>query len=125
MEYAVVCRDIAPVFEGPGEDTPRLDEALLGMEVSVVEAGPEWCRVETGWGFAGYAQSQTLLLGQARAVEWGRFAKMVARSPYVDVLNAPEKGGVVVAGLPKGGLLHVTGPQDYEGYLPVARGVAV
>lgn len=119
MEKAVVCRDIAPVFAGPGEDTPRLDEALMGMEVFVAETGPEWCRVETQWGFTGYTRAQNLLLGQPGATEWGRYAKMAARVPYVDVLDAPQAEGAVVASLPKGGLLHVTGPQDGAGYLPV------
>ncbi len=119
MEVAIITADIAPVFEAKDTASLRLDEGLLGMAVTVLEKGTEWTLVETEWGTKGYARSRGLLFEEQRAVEWGRYGKMAARAPYVDVLDAPAESGAVIAGLPKGGLLHPTGPQDDAGYLPV------
>lgn len=120
MEYAVVKTDIAPIFEAPGTSKPRLDEMLLGMTAKVLEREDEWCRVESEWGFVGFLATQNLVFGQAEATVWGHYGKMAARAPYVDILAVPSAEGAIVASLPKGGLLHPTGPQDESGYLPVA-----
>lgn len=126
---AVVTAPICPLMSGPSYQCERVDEALGGMTVEVLEdTGTAWRLVRTHYGYTGYAPEACLLFGEETAARWERREKKVVLQGTCDVLAAPDVAAWQVASLARGDLVAPRGeaqegwqqvllPGGQEGYL--------
>lgn len=119
MELAIVKTAIAPLYAGANAQSTLQDEALHGMALELLEeTGAGWWKVRTACGLEAFAQEEKLLTGANGAGQWAGYGKVAARSPWLDVMAKMDAESAIVAGLPRGGLLHPLGEEE-DGWLPV------
>lgn len=114
-----------PLMTAPGLDAPQADEALLGMEVEMLEELPGWVRVRTDYRYEGWTLANCL--GREDGV-WREFDKLVvlhknaapilAEPSYQArcLLTAPLGAVVALQGEPEEGWRRVILPDGRRGY---------
>lgn len=127
---AIVKSPVCPLTCQPRRDCERIDEALAGMVVEVLErTASDYCRVRTHYRYEGYARVEDLVLSDEAAERWrGLPKKVVLHKNICDVMADPRvqswqlctlpRGAVVSpAGQPESGWQRVLLPDGGEGYL--------
>ncbi|HPE15597.1 MAG TPA: SH3 domain-containing C40 family peptidase [Oscillospiraceae bacterium] len=110
MQKALVVSTIAPLMTQPSERCERADEALCGMEVSVLGCAADgWWRVRTHYGYEGFVCARYLLLDNAAALRWAALPKMVVTKGCCDVLSEARVQGWCVAFLTRGAVVSPLG----------------
>ncbi|MGD9559627.1 MAG: C40 family peptidase [Oscillospiraceae bacterium] len=120
MALASVKAETLPLFEKPSAESARLDEALYGMSVQVIQTSESgWSYVRTEHHTEGYAAANRLELDAEVAAAWRKYQKMVVLAPYIDVQrqNAPEAPRVL--SVPRGGILVPLGQPGIDGWQKV------
>lgn len=114
MSLATVTHDIAPLYKRPDVTSTRIDEALYGMSVQLIdESESGWCYVRTEFATEGYTPANFLERREDVAGAWRKYKKMVVLAPYIDVQQEPEHYGTLLATLPRGGILvPLSSPND-------------
>lgn len=120
MGLATVMTDLAPLYEKPSPDARRLDEALYGMSVQVMqELAGGWCYLRTEHNTEGYSPAAALERDADIAAAWRKYQKVTVLAPYVDVLALAAPNASIVASLPRGGILVALGKPGIDGWQKV------
>jgi beta-lactamase class A len=120
MGLATVKADFAPIFEKPSADSLRLDEALYGTSVQVIQQDDTgWCYLRTEHRSEGYVQAALLLADLDVAAAWRKYKKVIVLAPYIDVQKQPAADAPGVASLPRGGILVALGQPAADGWQKV------
>lgn len=106
MGLATVRADIAPLYERPDATSTRVDEALYGMSIQIVqESESGWCYVRTEHNTEGYASITLLETDAEVATAWRRYKKASVLAPYIDIQQRPAADGACVLSVPRGGIV--------------------
>ncbi len=117
---ALVIVPICPLMLRPCEGSERVDEALLGMVVELLEKAEGcWFKVRTHYGYEGYALASNLLQGDEAADCWEALPKAVVVRSVCDVLERPDVRGPVLLTLFLGALVAPVGEADRDGWQQV------
>ncbi len=120
MGLATVFSDIAPLYEKPSVESARLDEALYGMSVQVMqESNTGWCYVRTEHNTEGYTPTACLETDVDVASAWRKYKKVTVLAPYVDVMKEASHTAGRLASLPRGGILVPLGKAGVDGWQKV------
>ncbi len=104
--YAVVNVPLCPLHLRPCEGSERTDEVFLGMALDLLEeAGGDWYRARTSYGYEGYVCGDALLWDRAGVGLWMDLPKAVVVPPFCDLLERPDLRSPVLFSLPRGCLL--------------------
>jgi cell wall-associated NlpC family hydrolase len=99
-------RQLAALRAEPSEDAEQVTQALAGEPLRVLEEHGEWARVETAYGYPGWARREDL--GGERDASWLR---AVAADPVEHARTLLgtryEWGGMTSAGIDCSGLVHM------------------
>lgn len=119
MALASILIDIAPIYTEASIETVRLDEVLFGMTVEVLQESNKFCKVRTEYGTEGYIETPLLGLNNEIATSWKKYKKQIVVAPYIDIQKAPAKGSVIIASVPRGGVVVPLGAIDSSGWQKV------
>lgn len=126
---ALVSAPLCPLFDAPGSRS-RVDEALLGHPVTILEARGGWCFIETHYRYVGWAAAEHLLPCDPKP--WPAAPRAFITAPVCDLLAGPEVSAPVLATLLRGSAVVLTGdkrsgwtaarlPDGVSGWLPTAH----
>lgn len=128
---AIVNKRICPLYSQPTRESTRVDEALYGMVVEILEpVSPGWYRVRTPYRYEGLAAEEDLRIQGAE--DWLEQPKiMVYTKNQCDVLAEPRVQGAIMQELTRGCLVIPEGEatdgwqrvrlaDGRRGYLPSA-----
>lgn len=104
---AIVNVPVCPLMARPGPDCERVDEALLGMVVEVLEqTTAAYWHVRAPYRYEGYAPCHCL--GTQNVEDWEKKPKMVVRHKhFADVQQSPAFQSWPLLGAPMGAILAV------------------
>lgn len=107
MVKLVVKTPVCPLWKSPRRGGELADELLFGMTATPLSPpGRELVRLQTGYGYEGYAPARCLT--PARGFDRGEGA--VVTSPWADVLPRPDVRAPARLTLPRGSLVRLLGP---------------
>lgn len=115
---AVVTKGIAALRQNPSWDSELVDEALFGMPVEILDKNNDWFLIQTFYGYKGYMSKEDVL--EEICDEWETSEKQYVAAPFADVLNNPKYASAVIATVPRGASLVLTG-ESQDGWLPVLQ----
>lgn len=120
MALATVQHDIAPLYERPTLESPRLDEVLYGMSIQIIqESETGWCYLRTEYGVEGYAPLSCFERRPEVAAAWRKYKKATVLAPYIDVQSAPLASSQRLVSIPRGGILVVLAAPGEDGWQKV------
>jgi cell wall-associated NlpC family hydrolase len=113
---AVVTKGIGALRHNPSWDSELVDEALFGMPVEIVDKNNDWLFIETFYGYKGYIYEKDV----SREIHdgWEMGEKQYVAAPFADVLNNSKYASAVMATVPRGASLVLTG-QSQDGWQQV------
>lgn len=109
---AVVNTTIGTIMIEPNEDSEVSDEALMGMEVTILSDEGEWVKVKTHYNYEGYMRKSHLVIDNEIVEKWSTLKKYIVIKKIIDVLAKPEYQGKRVKVLARGSLLALSGNED-------------
>lgn len=114
---AVVNVPICPLLAQPNCHSQRVDEALFGMTLEVLDqTTSELWRVRTSYRYEGYARADSLAVGGQVERAWAELPKKVAlHKNHCDVVCAPSVRARCMVTLPMGAVVAVS-PEAQEGW---------
>jgi len=90
MKKAIVTARIASMYAQGNALAERVDEALCGMVVEVLEEGAAFCRIRTPYGYEGYTGIHDIWVDEKQIALWQDIKRSVIRHASVDILAAPK-----------------------------------
>lgn len=127
---ALIRVPLCPLFAAPGS-LERVDEALLGCPVQVLERRGALCRIKTHYQYTGWVAAREVLC--ADLALWYSRARCFVTAPACDLLESPAFSSPILATLYRGGTAalcpgpkepgwaRVTLPSGQEGWLPAGH----
>lgn len=117
MQISSIITDIAPLYQGPDTESGRIDEALYGMSVQILQQTENgWCYIQTEHKTEGYTPLACLELRADVAGAWRKYKKSIVLAPYIDAQRQAKTGAARVASIPRGGLVVPLGEADAAGW---------
>lgn len=107
--HALIQTATAPLWKEPREGAERVDEALCGVSVEILEASGVFRRVHTCYGYEGWVE-ETALVPLASPETWRAAPKVLVRAPFADVQAEPSVQAPTVCTLPRGALIQLEAP---------------
>ena len=128
--YALVQTAVAPLWSAPREGAERLDEALCGTVVQILESNGAYRRVRTDYHYEGWVQ-EGCLFPIVSPEEWIAAPKSLISAPFADVQKEPSVRASTLCTLTRGALVRRKGtntgpwcgvllPDGVSGFLPAA-----
>ena len=121
MGLATVVKDVAAIYGRPTTEGERLDEALYGMSVQIIQQQQSggWAYIRTEYGVEGYIPLSYLETDETVASAWRKYRKMTVLAPYVDVQMQPAAISPRAASMARGGIVVPLGSADETGFIKV------
>ncbi len=117
MGLATVKTDIAPLYERADRLSARVDEALYGMSVQIMQESENgWCYLRTEYGTEGYTPAAFLETDVDVATAWRKYKKITVLAPYVDIQQKASNEGGCLVSVPRGGILVPLGGPGADGW---------
>ena len=104
---ALIQTAAAPLWKEPKKGAERVDEALCGVSVEILESSGIYRRVRTCYGYEGWAE-EPALFPPASLEAWKAAPKALVRAPFADVQAEPSVQAPAVCTLPRGALVVST-----------------
>lgn len=106
---ALIQTAAAPLWKEPKKGAERVDEALCGVSVEILESSGIYRRVRTCYGYEGWAE-EPALFPLASLEAWKAAPKALVRAPFADVQAEPSVQAPAVCTLPRGALVQLDAP---------------
>ena len=106
---ALIQTAAAPLWKEPKKGAERVDEALCGVSVEILESSGIYRRVRTCYGYEGWAE-EPALFPPASLEAWKAAPKALVRAPFADVQAEPSVQAPAVCTLPRGALVQLDAP---------------
>ena len=106
---ALIQTAAAPLWKEPKKGAERVDEALCGVPVEILESSGIYRRVRTCYGYEGWAE-EPALFPPASLEAWKAAPKALVRAPFADVQAEPSVQAPAVCTLPRGALVQLDAP---------------
>jgi hypothetical protein len=118
--HALVGRVVSDLFRRPDGLAERLNQALLGDPVRILEADDDWARIQLGRdGYLGWIQREALSLCDAASCRTYREeCRHMVLAPLADAHAGPRQGALKVGMLPLG--LKVRVCEERDGFAAIA-----
>ncbi|ARP50901.1 MULTISPECIES: C40 family peptidase [Caproicibacterium] len=114
---SIFLRGVTDLFRSP-DDMERVDQALCGTAARVLERRGEWYRVETSYGYRGWAAKGDMRALNSRSI-WDDAPKRVVVQAAADVLSRPRVQGMCVRTLVRGCVVGLTDTDERDGWQQV------
>ncbi|SCG82287.1 NLP/P60 protein [Proteiniborus sp. DW1] len=109
MKLAIVTSTIAPLMLEPKFNTEKIDEALCGMTLEILEElSNGWYYCITGYRYKGYVHDSCISIDTEKTCKWKEEAKNIINHRYVDVLAKPKYQSHIIHNLVKGSRIKLT-----------------
>lgn len=88
-DFACVQAAVAPLWNAPKEGAVRVDEALCGTEVEILESSGAYRRVRTAYYYEGWVLENTLF-PLSSPEQWRSASKAVVCASFADLQHEPS-----------------------------------
>lgn len=104
-DFACVQAAVAPLWNAPKEGAVRVDEALCGTEVEILESSGTYRRVRTAYYYEGWVLENTLF-PLSSPEQWRSASKAVVCASFADLQHEPSVQASTLCTLPRGARLR-------------------
>ena len=114
MNKYIVKNPVAPIYLREEKESETADEVMHGMVVQSIglPKSDGYIEVETNYGYKGYMNLESIILGNARGIEAWEASNYFVIQEIADVMSKPKYASVVKITLPRGAKVIYTGVSE-------------
>lgn len=127
--YALAKSAVVPLLASPEAHAERVDEALCGMFLQILEKSGRFYRVRTSYRYEGWAAGEGLCFGEEQLALWRTAPKRAVCMSFADVQAEPKVQAEPLCTLTRGAAVSPAGtaadgwqkirlPDGAEGFVP-------